>query len=291
MSALSDSDAAPSLSGGRRYRTLRRMLANPVVALAAGFLVLLALAALLVPLLSPFDPYETTLRLRLKPPGGDYLLGTDTQGRDLLTRLLYGTRTTLVLGLSGVLVGSMIGGTIGILAGYYRRLDSPLMRLIDVFLSFPSILFGLSLAAVLGPGLGSLILAIGLSVMPGIARIARGAAASVMAQEYMDGGRIIGLPDRILMTRYLLANCWAPILVYVTLAFGDAVLLAAALGFLGLGLQPPTAELGSIAAEGRSFLFIAPHVATAASALIFLIVLSFNLLGDAFRDAADKRLS
>lgn len=274
-----------------RSRTLRRLLANPVVALATGFLLLITLAAILVPLFSPFDPYETTLRLRLKPPGGDWLLGTDTQGRDLLTRLLYGTRTTLLLGLSGVAVGAALGGSIGILAAFYRRLDGPLMRLIDVFLSFPSILFGLSLAAVLGPGLNSLILAIGLSVMPGIARIARGAAASVMAQEFMDGGRVIGLPDRILMTRYLLANCAAPILVYVTLAFGDAVLLAASLGFLGLGLQPPTAELGSIAAEGRSFLFFAPHVSTAASALIFLIVLSFNLLGDAFRDAADKRFT
>ncbi|MGD1879468.1 MAG: ABC transporter permease [Kiloniellaceae bacterium] len=272
-------------------RTLRRLLANPVVALAAGVLVLITLAAILVPLVSPFDPYETTLRLRLKPPGGDWLLGTDTQGRDLLTRLLYGTRTTLLLGFTGVIFGTLLGGGIGILAAFYRRLDGPLMRLIDVFLSFPSILFGLSLAAVLGPGLDSLILAIGLSVMPGIARIARGAAASVMAQEYMDGGRVIGLPDRILMTRYLLANCAAPILVYVTLAFGDAVLLAASLGFLGLGLQPPMAELGSIAAEGRSFLFIAPHVSTAASALIFCIVLSFNLLGDAFRDAADKRFT
>lgn len=290
MTEIAPTSLPPSLPRARaRSRTLRRLLANPVVALAAGFLVLITLAAILVPLFSPFDPYETTLRLRLKPPGGDWLLGTDTQGRDLLTRLLYGTRTTLLLGFTGVALGAALGGSIGILAAFYRRLDGPLMRVIDVFLSFPSILFGLSLAAVLGPGLNSLILAIGLSVMPGIARIARGAAASVMAQEYMDGGRVIGLPDRILMTRYLLANCAAPILVYVTLAFGDAVLLAASLGFLGLGLQPPTAELGSIAAEGRSFLFFAPHVSTAASALIFSIVLSFNLLGDAFRDAADKR--
>lgn len=272
-----------------RGRTARRMFANPVFAIALCFLVLLLLAALLVPYLSPHDPYSTNLRLRLKPPGPEFLLGTDTQGRDLLTRLLYATRTTLLLGVSGVVMGALIGGTIGILSAYYRRLDGPLMRVIDVLLSFPSILFGLSLAAVLGPGIDSLIIAIGLSVMPGIARISRGAAMSVMAQEFMDGGRVIGLPDRILMTRYLLANCSAPILVYVTLAFGDAVLLAAALGFLGLGLQPPTAELGSIAAEGRSFLFIAPHVATSASALIFLIVLSFNMIGDAFRDAADKR--
>jgi len=285
--------AAPTILPLRRARsrTLRRLLANPVVALAAGFLLLITLAAILVPLFSPFDPYETTLRLRLKPPGGDWLLGTDTQGRDLLTRLLYGTRTTLLLGLAGVAVGAARGGCFGILAAFSGRLAGPLRRLIALLWGFPSILFGMTLAAVLGRGLNSLILPMGISVMPGIARIARGAAASVMAQEFMDGGRVIGLPDRILMTRYLLANCAAPILVYVTLAFGDAVLLAASLGFLGLGLQPPTAELGSIAAEGRSFLFFAPHVSTAASALIFLIVLSFNLLGDAFRDAADKRFT
>lgn len=280
---------SPAAPGWLRSRTTRRFFANPVVAVALGFLLLLLLAALLVPYLSPHDPYSTNLRLRLRPPSADFLLGTDAQGRDLLTRLLYGTRTTLLLGVSGVVLGALLGGTIGILSAYYRWLDGPLMRIVDVLLSFPSILFGLSLAAMLGPGLDSLVIAIGLSVMPGIARISRGAATSVMAQEFMDGGRVIGLPDRILMTRYLLANCSALILVYVTLAFGDAVLLAASLGFLGLGLQPPTAELGSIAAEGRSFLFAAPHVATGASALIFLIVLSFNLIGDAFRDAADKR--
>ena len=178
---------------------------------------------------------------------------------------------------------------IGLCAAFYRRLDSVLMRIIDVFLSFPSILFGLSLAAMLGPGLDSLIFAVGLSVMPGIARISRGAALSIMAQDYMDSGRAIGLPDRRLLSGYLLANAYPPILTYTTLAFGDAVLLAATLGFLGLGLQPPTAELGSIAAEGRSFLFLAPHVSTAASVLIFVIVLSINRLGDARRDAEDRR--
>ena len=206
-----------------------------------------------------------------------------------MTRLLYGTRTTLMIGFAGTLFGAALGLTIGLCAAFYRRLDMILMRVIDVFLSFPSILFGLSLAAMLGPGLDSLIFAVGLSVMPGIARISRGAALSIMAQDYMAGGKVIGLPDRLLLTRYLLANAYPPILTYTMLAFGDAILLAATLGFLGLGLQPPTAELGSIAAEGRSFLFIAPHVSTAASALIFAIVLSANMLGDALRDAGDRR--
>lgn len=279
-------DAAPAAQGNRTWRRLR---ANPVVVVTLVVLGAVALVALLAPWIAPADPYETALRSRLRPPGGANLLGTDSQGRDLLTRLMYGARTTLALGLAGVGLGAAIGISIGVLAAFYHRLDNVLMRVIDVMLSFPSILFGLSLAAMMGPGMDSLILAIGLSVMPGIARISRGAALSVMAQDYMDGGRAIGLPDRTLMSRYLLANAFPPILTYATLAFGDAVLLAATLGFLGLGLQPPTAELGSIAAEGRAFLFIAPHVTTAACAGIFVIVLGVNLLGDALRDAADRR--
>lgn len=281
-------DATYAGSGARTWRRLRR---NPMVTIALGVLILIALAAIFAPWLTSFDPYETALRQRLKPPSAEHLLGTDSQGRDLLTRLLYGARTTLLIGCAGTAFGALLGGAIGLCAAFYRRLDGVFMRVIDVFLSFPSILFGLSLAAILGPGLDSLIIAVGLSVMPGIARISRGAALSVMAQDYMDSGRSIGLPDRSLLGRYLLANAYPPILTYTTLAFGDAVLLAATLGFLGLGLQPPTAELGSIAAEGRSFLFIAPHVSTAASILIFVIVLSFNLLGDALRDAGDRRAS
>ncbi|QEW20855.1 putative D,D-dipeptide transport system permease protein DdpC [Marinibacterium anthonyi] len=272
-------------------RTWARLRKDPMVAIALAVLLIIALAAIFAPWLTTYDPYETALRSRLKPPGNGHLLGTDSQGRDMLTRLLYGARTTLLIGCAGTAFGGITGCTIGLCAAFYRRLDAVFMRVIDVFLSFPSILFGLSLAAILGPGLDSLIVAVGLSVMPGIARISRGAALSVMAQDYMSSGRAAGLPDRRLITRYLLANAYPPILTYTTLAFGDAVLLAATLGFLGLGLQPPTAELGAIAAEGRSFLFIAPHVSSFASALIFIIVLSFNLLGDALRDAGDRRAS
>jgi ABC-type dipeptide/oligopeptide/nickel transport system permease subunit len=276
----------------RRSRPgLFRRLARDRVALCALILLLAIIAAaIFAPLLTPYDPYHTNLRLRLRPPGGDHLLGTDSQGRDLLTRLLYGTRTTLFLGFAGVAIGSVIGGSIGLLAAFYRRLEGPLMRVVDVMLSFPAILFGLALAAMLGIGMDSLVIALGLSASPRIARVTRAAAASVMQAEYMEAGRVIGLSDATLMRRYLLRNCAASIVVYCTLQFGETILLAAALGFLGLGLQPPTAELGSIAAEGRSFIFLAPHVSTAASLLIFVIVLSCNVLGDAFRDLTDPKL-
>ncbi len=265
------------------------ILRNPMAMIALSVLALITLAAIFANWLTPFDPYETALRSRLTGPSSEHLLGTDSQGRDMLTRLLYGARTTLMIGFTGTAFGAIVGGSIGLSAAFYRKLDPILMRIIDVMLSFPSILFGLSLAAIMGPGLDSLILAVGLSVMPGIARISRGAALSIMSQDYMQSGRSIGLPDRTLMTRYLLANAYPPILTYTTLAFGDAVLLAATLGFLGLGLQPPTAELGGIAAEGRAFLLFAPHVSSSASILIFIIVLSFNLLGDALRDSGDRR--
>lgn len=269
---------------------LKRLARDRAATIALVFLVLIIVMAILAPLITPYDPYETNLRLRLRPPGGEFLLGTDTQGRDLLTRLLYGARTTLALGFAGVLFGALVGCFIGLLAAFYRRLENPLMRLVDVMLSFPSILFGLALAAILGIGMDSLVVALGLSAAPPIARVARASAASVMQAEYMDSGRVIGLSDATLIHRYLLRNCAAPIIVYCTLQFGETILLAAALGFLGLGLQPPIAELGSIASEGRSFIFKAPHVSTAASLLIFLIVLSCNMLGDAFRDLTDPKL-
>lgn len=269
---------------------LKRLARDHAATIALVFLMLIIAMAILAPLIAPYDPYETNLRLRLRPPGGEFLLGTDTQGRDLLTRLIYGARTTLALGFAGVFFGAVVGGFIGLLAAFYRRLENPLMRLVDVMLSFPSILFGLALAAMLGIGMDSLVVALGLSAAPPIARVARASAASVMQAEYMDSGRVIGLSDAALIRRYLLRNCAAPIIVYCTLQFGETILLAAALGFLGLGLQPPIAELGSIASEGRSFIFKAPHVSTAASLLIFLIVLSCNMLGDAFRDLTDPKL-
>jgi len=277
-------------AGASRPHLLRRLARDPLALIALIFLVLIVVAAILAPVLAPFDPYDTNLRMRLRPPGSDHLLGTDTQGRDLLTRLLYGARTTLALGFASIVVGSLIGTSIGLAAAFYRRLEGPLMRLVDILLSFPSILFGLALAAMLGVGMDSLVIALGLSAAPPIARVARATAASVMQAEYMDAGRVIGLSDGALIRRYLLRNCAAPIVVYCSLQFGETILLAAALGFLGLGLQPPTAELGSIAAEGRSFIFLAPHVSTAASLLIFMIVLSCNLLGDAFRDLTDPKL-
>jgi ABC-type dipeptide/oligopeptide/nickel transport system permease subunit len=267
------------------------LLRDPAAVLAGGILIVLVLAALLAPLIAPHDPYANAMRLRLRPIGTDgYPLGTDTQGRDMITRMLYGLRATLAIGFVAVATGGLVGATIGLLAAYYRRLDNVLMRVVDTLLSFPSILFGLAIAAVLTPGIASLVIALSIAAIPSIARIARGAATSVMQQDYMEAGRALGLGDWALLTRYLARNCAPTILIYLTLQLGQTILLGAALSFLGLGAQPPSAELGSMAAEGRRFLTIAPHVSTLPSLAIFAIVLCFNVLGDALRDALDPRL-
>ena len=278
----------------RKNAIWRRILRDPPAAAAAIFLFAVVSAAILAPWIAPFDPYANNMRLRLCPIGGarcpDFLLGADNQGRDMVSRILFALRATLGMGVTAVLVGGGLGALIGLSAAYFKRLDQPLMRLIDVLLSFPSILFGLAIAAVLGTGLTSLVIALSVAAVPSIARIARGAAQSIMQQEYMEAGRAVGLGDAALIWRYLALNCWPTILIYMTLQLGQAILLGAALSFLGLGAQPPTAELGSLAADGRKFLSIAPHVSTIPCAAIFLVVLAFNVLGDALRDALDPKL-
>jgi ABC-type dipeptide/oligopeptide/nickel transport system permease subunit len=271
-----------------------QLLKDPAAVAAALFLLLVVGAALLAPLIAPSDPYASNLRLRLCPIGGSRcpssLLGTDQTGRDMVSRMLFGLRATLMLGFTAVFVGGGIGATLGLLAAYYRRLDTPIMRLVDVLLSFPPILFGLAIAAVIGTNLNGLVVALCITSIPSIARISRGAAQQVMHQEYMEAGRSLGLSDMRLLWRYLAANTWPVIMIYMTLQLGQAILLGAALSFLGLGAQPPTAELGSMASDGRKFLQIAPHVSTLPCALIFLLVLAFNVLGDALRDALDPQL-
>ncbi|MEM7746140.1 MAG: ABC transporter permease [Pseudomonadota bacterium] len=268
----------------------RRIIKDRLAVIAFVILAVIALMAVFAPLIAPFDPYDNNLRNRLKPPGAEHWFGTDVQGRDLFSRLLYGIRMTLLIGLSGVAFGGVIGAALGVLAAYYRWLDGLIMRIVDILLSFPSILFGLALAAITGPGMTALIIALSIAAIPTVARIARGTAISVMQNEYMEAGRALGLPDRLLIWRYLVLNCLSTVFVYLTLQFGQTILLGAALSFLGLGAQPPTAELGTMAAEGRDFLFIAPHISTIPSVTIFLIVLMFNVVGDAMRDALDPRL-
>ncbi len=273
-----------------RAGVLRRLARDRVAALAGLVLTVVVLAALFAPWIAPYDPYFTDLTKVMRPPDAEHWFGTDNTGRDILSRVIYGTRNTLMLGLVGVIVGGFIGGALGILAAYYRRLDGWIMRLVDVMLAFPAILIGLAVAAIFGAGLTAVVIALVVATVPDVARVARGAAIGVMGQEFMEAGRAVGVCDRELIWRYLTLNCISTIFVFLTLRFGQIILIGSALGFLGMGAQPPTAELGMMAAQGRDFLFMAPHIATIPSCAIFVIVLAANLLGDAFRDVLDPRL-
>lgn len=289
MSAVVETAAAGG-SEMARAALWRRLARDKVATGAALTLTVVVAAAVFAPWVAPFDPYAIDLTNVMAPPGGDNLLGTDSNGRDILSRLIYGARNTLMLGLVGVIVGGFLGGILGILAAFYRRLDGWIMRLVDVMLAFPAILIGLAVAAIAGAGITAVVIALVVATVPDVARVARGAAIGVMEQEFMEAGRALGVSDFTLIWRYLTLNCISTIFVFLTLRFGQIILIGSALSFLGMGAQPPTAELGMMAAQGRDFLFMAPHIATVPSLAIFVIVLCANLLGDAIRDVLDPRL-
>ncbi|MGE0153475.1 MAG: ABC transporter permease [Reyranellaceae bacterium] len=290
--------SVPTQSGGEsrlrpRLRTARLawLTRDATTAAATAFLVLVALVAVFGPLLLPFDPNQTDLRLRMAPPHWPHVLGTDEQGRDILSRVVLGTRMTMGMGLASLALGGGGGVALGILAAYYRRLDGIAMRAMDLLLSFPAILLGLVIVSLTGPGPGGIVAALAIATMPPVARIARSTAVVVVRQDYVTAARVVGLPDTAILLRYVARNCISSITVYLTLRLGQVVLLAAALSFLGLGAQPPAAELGTMASQGRSFLFLAPHVSLVPSLTIFLIVLAINIVGDALRDRLDPRMA
>jgi ABC-type dipeptide/oligopeptide/nickel transport system permease subunit len=271
---------------------LSRLLREPAAALSLLLVVLIIAAAALAPVLAPTDPYDNDLSLAMQPPGSPGLpLGADAQGRDMVTRLLYGLRVSLLMGFAAVALGGSLGALLGFLAAFYHRwLDGPIMRLVDILLSFPAILVGLAIAAIFGPGIFSVVLALSVATVPLMARIVRGSAMVVMRLDFIEAARATGMTDGRLIWRHLAPNCLSAIFVFATLRFGQVILLGSALSFLGLGAQPPTPELGAMASEGRNFLFFAPHIAVVPCILIFIVVLAFNVLGDALRDALDPRL-
>jgi peptide/nickel transport system permease protein len=287
---VSATTAAAAPEAPRRPSPLRMLLRDAAAAVSLAFVIFIAFVALFADVISPRDPFATDLMAIMQPPSAEYWFGTDGQGRDILARMIHGLRVTLGMGLAALIVGGVLGALIGFLAAFYKRIDGLLMRLMDMLLSFPAILFGLALAAIFGPGLTSVVIALSIATVPLMARIVRGAALVVMGLDYIEAARAIGMSDARLILRHVAPNCLSPIFVFSTLRLGQVILLGSALSFLGLGAQPPAAELGAMAAQGRNFLFIAPHISVIPSLGIFVIVLAFNVLGDAMRDALDPRL-
>jgi len=254
---------------------------------------LFTLAALAAPLVAPFDPLEQDLFARLKPPGtmaGDnlYLLGTDELGRDLLSRIIYGARVSMLVALLSVTVSMITGTAMGLAAGYFRGpTEIILMRLVDIFLSIPAILLAIITVAVLGPGLQNLIIVLGFTRWPRYARVAYGQTLGIANTPYVAASRFIGLSSWRILVRHILPNIIAPLIVVATLEFGLMIIWEAGLSFLGLGVQPPTPSWGSILSTGRNYMASAWWISTLTGACLFLLVLSVNMIGDFLRDSFD----
>ncbi|MBE3597835.1 MAG: ABC transporter permease [Limnochordaceae bacterium] len=254
----------------------------------AGFTVL----GLLAPLLAPYGADQQDLTSALQPPGPRHWLGTDELGRDILSRLLYGVRPTTLIPSMGVAIGALLGIALGLGSAYLGpKVESLLMGLTDLVLTFPSIVLAIAIVTILGVGEKSLALAIAAAALPGPARIARAAALKVKGMEYFEAAKAVGASDVRMVLRYLLPNVAPALIVQITLELSQAVLLSAALGFLGLGVQPPAPEWGTMLSQARGFVHLAPHMMVFPGLAIALLVFALNMAGDALRDHLDPARS
>ncbi len=271
--------------------TLWRLIRIPAAAIGLSVLAALFVVAGLGPAVAPFSPYAQHLDQKLQPPGAAHWLGTDEFGRDILSRLIVGSRFSLSVGLVSVAVG-MIGGLIlGGPAGFYRgNLDHGLMTLCDILLAFPGVLLALAIVAVLGPGLLNAMLAVGLSSIPIFARLIRAQFLTLSESVMVESARAVGASNARIMLSHLLPNSLGPVLVQAFLRIASAILMAATLSFLGLGAQPPEPEWGAMLSAARTFVLVAPHLAIAPGVAITIAVIAINLVGDTLRDALDPRL-
>ena len=283
-----DSRPRPDSPSRIALRTLAR---NRVAMTALVVLVLISLTAIFAPLISPHDPYEVDIVRQLQAPNREFLLGTDLYGRDTLSRIFWGGRTTLVVGLIAVGIAAFFGIALGLLSGYYGGLtDSVIMRFVDILLSFPRILLALTIVGMLGPGLLNVMLAVGISSITGYARLVRGTVLSTREQTYVEAAKTIGCRDVRILVWHILPNLIGPVIVLATLDVAGAILAASSLSFLGLGVQPPTAEWGYMLNEGTDYLRSAPWLTLFPGLAIMVSVLCINSLGDGLRDALDPKM-
>jgi peptide/nickel transport system permease protein len=269
----------------RQFRRSRSAVFGLVVVLA------FVLMAALAPWIAPHDPVALGLGQQLKPPSLEYPLGTDELGRDLLTRLLWGARYTLLITIGAVALALIIGTASGIYSGFVGGWsDTVIMRVMDILLAMPGFLLAIAIIAALGVGIVNVVIAVGVHSIPVFARIVRGATLSVREQEYVQAARALGSPNGRIMVQHILPNVTPPLLVQTTLQLATAILTASGLSFLGLGPQPPTPEWGAMLSTGRTYITSNPQLATIPGLAILLVALAFNLLGDGLRDALDPRL-
>lgn len=258
--------------------------------IGAGILIGLIGVAVLAPLLAPWDPLEQNLYSRLQAPSLDHLLGTDDFGRDILSRIIYGARISLRIGLISISIALSVGSALGLIAGYRGGgLDTIIMRFMDIMLAFPSILLAIAIVAVTGPGIDNVMVAVSIVMVPQYARLVRACVLSIREMAYVEAARALGGGEVRILLASVLPNCTAPLIVQSTLSLGTAILDAAGLSFLGLGAQPPVPEWGAMLSGGRELLLKAPWVMTFPGLAIFTVVLGLNLFGDGLRDALDPK--
>ena len=270
----------------RWWRVLRR---DRAATIGGAVFLAVVIVAVMAPLIAPFDPYELRPEYRLAAPGtGPYLLGGDELGRDILSRLIWGARASLIIGFAPVLIGGLIGGFAGLWAGLLGGLvDDVTMRILEVFQAFPSILLALGIAAAIGPGLVNIIIALSVISTPYFARVVRSSTIGVREQEFVSAARALGASTARIAYRHVLPNVLSPIIVLVTLQGGRMILMGAGLSFLGLGIRPPDPDWGAMLSSGHRFVSNAPHIATIPGLVIFFVTAGLNLLGDGLRDALD----
>ena len=269
---------------------IAQLLKNKVAVIGGVLVMVEIVVAILAPYLAPFDPLDQDLKSVLLPPlTSGHLMGTDDLGRDILSRIIYGARISLLVGVAVVGIATVVGVPVGAAAGYSPRLDRWISLGVDILLAFPGILLALAIVAALGPGLINVMIAVGIYSMPMYIRVVRAQVLALKEREFTTAARAIGVRETGILFRHIMPNCMGPVIVQATINVGTAILSAAALSFLGVGVQPPTPEWGAMLSRSRVYVVTAPHAVTFPGLAIMSVVLGFNLLGDGLRDALDPR--
>ncbi len=276
---------------GPLAEVLFRLSKSPLAMFGLAIILLLVFCAIFAEMISPYDPTAQDLAHMFETPSSAHWLGTDEFGRDILSRLIYGARVSLQVGFVAVGIALVLGGFLGAVSGYYGgRLDNAIMRVMDVLLSIPQTLLAIAIVAALGPSLMNLMVAVGISAVPTYARIVRGSVLSIRNMEFVEAARAVGSPDLRIILKHIIPNSMAPIIVQSTLGVASAILNAAGLSFIGLGIQPPNPEWGAMLSGGRQYIRDFPHMTLYPGLAIMFTILALNFLGDGLRDALDPKL-
>jgi peptide/nickel transport system permease protein len=287
--AIDRHEMAPRISEWRRF--IRVFFGRSLVIFGSIVILLLIITAFLAPVFAPYDPYAQDLENRIAKPSAAHWLGTDTIGRDTFSRIIFGTRTSLLIGLLAIGFAASIGMTLGLIAGYYGGWTyNIIMRVIDAIMAFPMMLLALVIAALLGGGIVNVIIALSISMMPSYARLMSAQVMSIKQSDYVMAEKSLGANSFRIMLRHIFPNCLPPLIVLITMMLGATILAEASLSFLGVGIKPPTAAWGAMVNEGRAYLLTDAVLSIAPGGAIMLVVFAFNMVGDGLRDALDPRL-